>query len=339
MRARIVTSIAAVGLLLAGCGGDDGEETEQAQPTDDSNASGETEGSDDDGGADEQMRSVTVGALPIVPTTALQLGIDQGFFTEHGIDVTLELGQGGAALLPAVVAGEIDFVVGQPLPLMLARDQGLDLRVVTGFSASKPEGDDINGVFSAEGSDIQSAADLAGQRVAVNTLNGAGDVTIREAVRQDGGDAESVQFVELPFPNMPAALQQGDVDAVWIPEPFVTTLVDDGAQLVTYNYQAVAPGLDTMVTFTGGELADADPELVEDFVAAMDQSLTYAEENPEQVRETMVDFLDMDPALAERVAIETFTSEVNVDALQTLGELAVQDGLLDESPDLDTMLH
>ncbi|WP_129668931.1 ABC transporter substrate-binding protein [Phytoactinopolyspora endophytica] len=329
MRKPIIAGIAAAGILLAACGGDDDGETDDAQATGDAQASGDS----------GDTREVTVGALPIVPTAALQLGIDQGFFVDHGIDVTLELGQGGAALLPAVVAGEIDFVVGQPLPLMVAQEQGLDIRVITGFSASKPEGDDINGVFAAEDSGIESAADLAGKNVAVNTLNGAGDVTIREAVRQDGGDADSVQFVELPFPNMPAALEQGDVDAVWIPEPFVTTLVEDGAQLVTYNYQDAAPGLDTMVTFTSGELAEQDPELAGDFVAAMDESLAYAEENPEDVRETLVDFLDMDPALAERVAIETFTSEINIEALNTLGDLAVQDGLLDEAPDLDALLN
>jgi NitT/TauT family transport system substrate-binding protein len=232
----------------------------------------------------------------------------------------------------------IDFVVGQPLPLMIAREQGLDVRVVTGFSASKPDGEDINGVYSAGDSGIDSAADLAGRQVAVNTINAAGDVTIREAVRLDGGDPDTVSFVEIPFPNMPAALAQGDVDAIWVPEPFVTIVSDDGAQLVTYPYQDAAAGLDTMVTFTSGEVVEGDAALVADFVAAMNESLAYAESNPDDVRETLVGFLDMEQELADRVNIETFTSEVNVDALRTLGDLAVQDGLLTEAADLDAML-
>ncbi len=222
MRTRIVAVLAALSVVLTACGSSGGTE----------------EGGD---------RAVRVGALPIVPTAAVQLGIDKGFFRERGLDLTLEMSQGGAAMLPAVVAGELDFAIGQPLPLLIANGQGLDVRIVSGYAASKPDGDDINGVFSAEGSGIERAADLAGKKVAVNTVNAAGDVTIREAVRRDGGDANSVRFVELPFPDMPAALENGNVDAVWVPEPFLTAVKQGGAQLVTYNFQDAVPGLDTLV--------------------------------------------------------------------------------------------
>jgi NitT/TauT family transport system substrate-binding protein len=60
---------------------------------------------------------------------------------------------------------------------------------------------------------IRTAADLAGKRVAVNTLKNIGDTTIRASVRKAGGDPSSIKFVELAFPDMPAALQAGRVDA------------------------------------------------------------------------------------------------------------------------------
>lgn len=313
MRTRIVAVLAALSVVLTACG----------------NSGGTEEGGD---------RTVRVGALPIVPTAAVQLGIDQGFFRERGLDLTLEMSQGGAAMLPAVVAGELDFAIGQPLPLLIANGQGLDVRIVSGYAASKPDGDDINGVFSAEGSGIDRAADLEGKQVAVNTVNAAGDVTIREAVRRDGGDASSVRFVELPFPDMPAALENGNVDAVWVPEPFLTAIRQSGAQLVTYNFQDAVPGLDTLVTFASGTVVEDDAAVVADFAAAMRESLTYAEENPDEVRSTLVDMLDMDADLAERVALETFTADVNVDALRALSDLALTDGLLKAEPDFGSLL-
>ncbi|WP_089300716.1 hypothetical protein [Haloechinothrix alba] len=70
----------------------------------------------------------------------------------------------------------------------------------------------------------------------------------------------------------------------------------------------------------------------------MEDTLTYAGAHPDEVRTTLTEFLDMDAALAEKVALETFTTEPNRGALETLADLAVQDGLLEEKPDLDALL-
>ena len=203
---RLVPVLSVSLLALAACGGGD-------------------EGSSDGSTAEGEVREVTVGALPILPTAALYAGIEEGFFADHDLEVTVETGQGGAALVPGVMAGQIDFATSNPVSLLQARERGLDVRVVAHWTSALSEGDgDINGVVASAGSGLESAADLAGKRVAINTLNGLGDLTIREAVEQDGGDPESVQFVELPFPDMPAALAQGNVDAVWVPEPFLSNL-------------------------------------------------------------------------------------------------------------------
>src|SRR5699024_11706645 len=56
-------------------------------------------------------------------------------------------------------------------------------------------------VVSGAGSDITGPADLAGKKVAVNSLGAAGDLTIMAAVEQDGGDPSTIEFVEVAFPD------------------------------------------------------------------------------------------------------------------------------------------
>jgi NitT/TauT family transport system substrate-binding protein len=72
----------------------------------------------------------------------------------------------------------------------------------------------VDGVLAAADSGITSAAHFSGERVVVNTLSGMGGLTIREAVGRDGGDPDGNRFVEVPFPDMPAALTRGPSDAV-----------------------------------------------------------------------------------------------------------------------------
>lgn len=291
-----------------------------------------------DGGESSGPTAVTVGVLPIVPSAAMQLGIDQGIFADHGFDVTLETGQGGAALLPAVVSQKMDFALSNPLSVMLAQEQGLDVRLITGYSHSKTEGDDVTSVWAAPGSGIETPADLAGKTVAVNTLKTMGEVSIREIVEQDGGDPASVQFVEMGFPDMPAALDGGNVDAVWVPEPFQTQLAEAGNTRVAYNYQDVFPGVMTMGVLTSGALAEKSPDMVAEFTAAVDEVTAYAQEHPEDVATALSGFLDMPEDVAGSLVMEDFRADIDADAMQTLADLSVDDGILAEPVDMGTFL-
>ncbi|WP_369373095.1 ABC transporter substrate-binding protein [Promicromonospora sp. Populi] len=281
--------------------------------------------------ADGEAVPITMGVLPIVPSAALQLGVDQGIFAEHGFDVELSTGKGGAELLPAVVAGETQFAISNPLTIMVAQEQGVPVRMVTGYSSSKTEGEDVNSVWAAPDSGIESAGDLAGKVVAVNTLRTMGEVSIREVVEADGGDPATINFVELGFPDMPAALDRGDIDAAWVPEPFQTVLAESGNVQISANYQETMPGVPTMVVVTGSE---QDPELVAAFAAAVDEVTAYAEAHDDELRATLADFLEMEPALAESVVLEDFRADVDADALQALADMALANGVLTEPVDV-----
>ncbi|WP_170297251.1 ABC transporter substrate-binding protein [Georgenia thermotolerans] len=327
MRTRMCVLTAGVLLALTACsGGGNDDATTPAAGTESSSAGG------------SETTEIKMGVLPIVPSAALQLGVDKGIFKEHGFDVSLETGQGGAALLPAVVSGQMQFAISNPLSLMLAQDQGLDVQVVTGYSHALKEGDDITSVWTKPDSGIESPADLSGKTVAVNNLKTQGEVSIREVVKKAGGDPDSIDFVELGFPDMPAALDAGNIDAAWVPEPFQTIFKDAGDKLVAYNYQETMPGVPTMAVFTSGKLAKQDPELVDNFAAAVDDVTAYAQEHPDEVRETLTTFLDMKPELAQKVLIEDFRGQMDRDALQTLADLALQDGILKNKVDMDTFM-
>ena len=304
-------------------------------------------GGDDDGGsasgttaADGELRQVTVGMLPILPTAALYAGIEEGFFEDQGIEITVETGQGGAALLPAVVSGDIDFATSNPVSLLQARDNDLDVRVIAHWTSALSEGDtDINGVVATSASGMTSAADLEGKKVAVNTLNGMGGLTIREAVRQDGGDPDAVEFVELPFPDMPAALGAGNVDAVWVPEPFLSTLTAAGNTVVSYSSKESVEGHPTQLFFTSAQLAESDPELVEDFTAALEETLAFADENPDAVKAQVSQVLPQLPAEAVTgLTLEEFGTDLRRAQLEQLGELMVEDGLIENEADVDGLL-
>lgn len=305
-------------LLLAGCG---------------------SGGSDDDGnegadGSGSGTTTVTVGMLPILPTAALYAGIDAGYFADEGLELEIQTGQGGAALLPGVVSGQIDVATSNPVSLLQAREQGLDVRVIAHWTSSRTSGDDANAVVVGGDSPIRTPKDLEGRTVAVNTLQGMGGLTIREAVRADGGDPDAVRFVELGFPDMPAALAQGNVDAAWFPEPFVTIVLGDGGRVVTYPGPSSVPGHPTQLFFVSGQRAEQEPELVERITRALNRTSELAEQDPAAVIAAVPQVLDIDAALLEQVTMEEFGTDLRREEMERLGELMVDDGLLKEDADV-----
>lgn len=311
-----LATAATAALLLSACGGNDGGDT-----------GGEA------GGDTDELREVTIGVLSIAPSVGVAYGIENGIFEEHGFDVNYEISSAGAAMLPAVSAGQMDFGVGNPLSVTTAVDQGLEMKIVAGYSNSLAEGDDVAGVVTRADSDIDTWADLEGKTTAVNALNTLGDLTVMHLAEEDGADPQALEFSEIGFPDMPAQLERGNADAVWIPEPFLSGLLaDDENELVGYSFQETDPGMATMVTFTSGDLAEEDPEMVADFGEAMTAALAAAEEDQEGSRELLVEFLEISDEDAQNLVMERLSGDIDREQLMFMVELADRYDFIGDAP-------
>ncbi|GAA1079806.1 ABC transporter substrate-binding protein [Nocardiopsis composta] len=295
------------------------------------------------GGSDTEttedgLTKITVGAIPIVDVAPLHLGIDQGYFETQGLEVEVKNTSGGAQAVPGAVSGEFDFAFGNVTSLLVARDSGLPVQTVAnGVSSTGKDGEDFGAIVVPEGSDIKSPKDLAGAKVAVNNLKNIGDTTVRNSVREDGGDPSNIQFTELPFPDMPAALEKEEVDAAWVVEPFLTTALDEGATEIASNFVDAHEQLTVAVYFTTEENAKKDPELVEKFVTAMNHSLSYAESNPEEVRRILGTYTEMDEQLIEDIRLPAFPPDSSIESVQAVGDMMKEDGLIKEDPQVDAL--
>lgn len=320
MRASTVGLALLTAASVSACGGDSG-----------SSSSGGSGGS--------SPTKVKVGVIPIVDVAPIYLGKQQGFFRDENIDLTLETGQGGAAIVPGVASGQFQFGFSNIISLLLAQQRGLGIKVVAaGDSTTGKVDGDFGAVVVPKGSGITSAKDLAGKKVAVNTLNNIGSVTINKVVSDDGGDPASVKYVELGFPDMPGALAKGQVDAAWVVEPFLTVARQQGGTAVAWNFAATDPNLMIATYFTSAKAAQSNPDLVKRFSAAMTKSLEYAEKNPDAVRKVLTTYTDIDEATVAKLTLPRFPSAVAASSFQLLADLAVQQGVLESKPDIAAML-
>jgi NitT/TauT family transport system substrate-binding protein len=299
-------------------------------------------GSDDQGAAPStpgQPDKVVVGVIPILDVAPIYLGVERGFFEERNIDLQLRQAEGGAAIVPAVVSNEYQFGFSNVVSLLLAQSQTLPIKAVSnGCNSTGVDGEDFAGLFVRADSPIQSPKDLEGKTVAANTLQNIVDTSVRASVRKDGGDPSKVDFTSLPFPEQPAALANGQVDAVFVVEPFQQAVLAQGARKIASSYVDVAPDLAVALYFTSEQLMAENPDLVRRFTEAMEESLSYADANPGEAREIIGTYTKIAPEVIEKVTLPKWPAEINRDSIEELADLAQEDGLVTNPVDVNALL-
>lgn len=290
-------------------------------------------------GADGELTPIEVGVIPIGDVASIYVGQQEGIFEEHGIDLTLTQAQGGAAIVPGVQSGDLDFGYSNVTSLVISRAQGLPIQIVaTGPQTTGSPDEDFSAVMVDPDSGIESITDLEGQTVAVNTLNNIFDSVISEGLEQEGGDPAQVEFVELAFPDMVPQLEAGNVDAISAVDPFAVVGDEAGLDRIYGPFSEPVEDLSIGGYFATDQMIAEDPELVEQFTAAMQESQAFSEDNPDVVRDVIAEYTDTEPEVLEQTTLPRFPQEHHRDSLQQIIEISERTGLIDETVELDDLI-
>ncbi len=284
-------------------------------------------------------QKVTVGVIPIVDVAPIYLGKEKGFFASRGMELDLVAAQGGAAIVPGVVSGQYQFGFSNVTSLIVAASKGLPLKITcAGNSSTGKAGADFGAVVVKADSPIQTAKDLEGKTVSVNTLKNIGDTSVRASVRKAGGDPNKVKFTELAFPDMPAALASGNVNAAWVVEPFLSVAKSQGARVVAWNFVDTAPNLPIAAYFTTMARTTENPDLVKKFTEAMVESSAYAQAHPDEARAVIPTYTKITADQAKALTLPQWPATIDTAALTVLADLALADGLVTAKPNLTALL-
>jgi NitT/TauT family transport system substrate-binding protein len=210
--------------------------------------------------------------------------------------------------------------------------------VAEGASSTGDPATDFAGIVVPADSPSQSAADLAGRTVAINNLTNINDVATRAVVEDAGGDPSSVDFLELPFPDMSAAVANGDVEAAVVVEPFLSAMEARGDRVVAAPYADSVENLTVATYFTTEQYIQENPDVVDDFQAAVQESLQYANDNPDEVRRIITTYTQITAEVAAQMALPAFPQEIDVDSVATVAELMRGYGMTEDTVDVDSLL-
>jgi NitT/TauT family transport system substrate-binding protein len=319
----------AVGLALVGavgCGDDD---------SGDSGSSGAAAGTTSSSSG--ELTKVNVGAIPVANLAPFYLGIQKGFFKEEGLDLNVSSSLSGAPQnVPRLLKGDLQFVATAWLSTMLAREQKLPVvAIAPGDNAGTNADEDYCHIIAAADGPSK-VSDLKGSTIAVNTLKNVGEVSMDAALDKAGVDPASVKYVQLPWPEMGAALRNGRIEAGWVCEPFLTQLKQTmkDAQDLGPSQVEVAPKLPISVYVTSEQYLKENPEVVERFQKAVIKSLAYAQSHVDEARAIIPTYTEIGPDVVKAMTLPSWNTSYDEAAIQALADQSEKYGILKNPVDV-----
>jgi NitT/TauT family transport system substrate-binding protein len=270
--------------------------------------------------------NIVVGALPVLDTAGLHVAMKEGFFTQAGLNVTVKSVTQSTAAIPDLLHGSIDIIGGGNYVSFLEA-QAHGTFPVEFLAPAVDCTTDNYGVAAMPSSGITKAADLAGKTIAVNLTQNIQTLTTNAVLAADGVGAGSVHYVQVPFPDMVAALKAGRVNAISAVEPFLSAALAAGAKLVTSTCTGPTADFPLSGYITTQTWAQQHAAAAKAFQTALEKGNAFANANPSVVRGVLPTYTTMTAAAAAKVPLGTYPSTLDATTLQRIATLMKSGGL------------
>jgi NitT/TauT family transport system substrate-binding protein len=181
-----------------------------------------------------------------------------------------------------------------PLAMVL-REQGVPIHIV--YLGHR----DGSTVMVRKDSPARSLRDLRGKTFARPSKFSNQYLVITKLMEDEGMQPSDINFVDLPPPDMPAALAAGAIDAYFVGEPHAAKAEVSGTGRVLYYAKDIWPRFVSCVLVVRDELIRDHPEIVRDLVRGIAESGEWAERNRLDAAKVAAPYFRQDQKLLEFV--------------------------------------
>lgn len=285
--------------------------------------------------------TIRASTIPTTDNAAFEVARAKKFFDAEGVTIDTTPTVGGAAGIPALVAGQIQLASSNIVSIILAASQGLDVEIVVPGDSSGTAPPDLAGMVAKPDSTIQSGKDLEGKRVAVNARNNIIWLYCREWVARTGGDPSKVTFVEVPFPQMLDAVRAGRVDAAMMVEPFLSAGKEQqSVKSVAWPFSEVQKNIPIAQFVATKAYVKDHPDVVGALMRGYDRGVDWADANktaPDYFQ-IVAGYTKLDPKRLESMISPLFVKKVSVSGVQQVIALMKKNGLLEKDVDAASLI-
>ena len=295
-------------------------------------------------GCGKKTQEVNVAYFPnITHSQALLMKNQEALEKELGDDCSVHWTSfnAGPDEVTALFSGDIDIGYIGPIPAISAnvKSDG-DVKIISNTT-------NAGAVFlKRKDSGIESLEDLSGKKIAVPQMGNTQHLCLLSLLSDQGlktvdagGDVTVNASSNADILNL---IDNGSVDAALVPEPWGTTIENNGNAeiLLDYNEVFLEGNYPTAVVVASQDFIEAHPDLVKQFLEAHEEATLYINENMEEARSIVNAEIKetTGKAIEEEVIKNAFTrmtvdTALNKEAIMKFAEISKQEGFISKVPE------
>jgi NitT/TauT family transport system substrate-binding protein len=231
-------------------------------------------------------------------------------------------------VVESIKSGRLDatFMIA-PLAMKL-REQGVPVKIT--YLGHR----DGSTVIVRKDLPAESLRDLQGRTFAIPSKYSNQYLVIRKLMEDQGVGPDTINFVELPPPDMPGALAAKAIDAYFVGEPHAAKAEVDGSGRVLYHAKDIWPHFISCVLVVTEKLIREQPDVVRDLVRGIAESGEWAETHRLEAAKVVAPYFRQDEKLVRyvltqppnRVSYRMLTP--TDEELQRIHDMAIRAGIL-----------
>ncbi len=265
----------------------------------------------------------------------LDVGIEEGIFKKHGVDVA-EINLGGAAKLQQALAAQaIDIGLGSGPALAFIAKGAPQLGIAA--MAGPPL---VMTLIVAKDGPIKTVADLKGKTVSISSPGGVPEWMVRELSRRQGWGPDGIKMIGLGSDSAQVAAMRTN-QVVGMPNDIgvAEKLEDEGIARILVRFGDIVPTFIMHVIFAGDDVIQKRPDDLRRFLAGWFDTIAYMRAHKADVVRIGAQVTHVSPAIESRVydaVMPMFSSTGRFDPKATaiLARSFVELKLLPTEPDM-----
>ncbi len=256
--------------------------------------------------------------------SAFYIGKTAGFFEKNGLDVQINTGPSGSAMVAFVIQNQVQAAFG-------AEQAGVQNFNIDNNVVVVGEGALMTHWYGMVARNVENIAALKGKKIGVARGSGS-EVFWLAMVNKLKLDPKDYTIVQVEAPEMVAALERGNIDAFTSWEPWLTRAVMavPNSKIIQTAQGIMSP---RVYVYLNKGWADKNPEAAVAFVRSLDEATKFINSDREAAATQVSNFLKLDKALTTTLmtkltydlrldndSVENFV--IVADQLKALGKLA-----------------
>jgi NitT/TauT family transport system substrate-binding protein len=268
----------------------------------------------------------------------LYVAIDEGFFTQQGLDLTKETAGAPTVALSAVISGSAQFSIHGPEWTAIAASKGAPVDIIANV---------VNGaaVWIATAPDFKfgSIKDIKGQKVVTGLMPTTSTSLFIKLLKENGMDAKTdVDMIQVAIGSEPGPFVAKQADVAVMYEPGLDQAVAKGMKVVLGFPKSYGAYAFSAVTARN----DVDPDTAQRVVNAMEMAMRFmAREEAKTVEIAKKEFPTLDPVVVEAAVKRMLADgvyprsvDITADALKVSMDTQIALGNLASQPDYKTFV-